>query len=283
MFLHKHISANNVPLEEFPFIRELAMEAYLVENETALSLQIEGFDDVKVVESEAHLRGGGEGEGKDGRTDILATYGAEYIAVIELKLGRLTQDHVTQISRYLGQREQILTDYPQVWDKNVGAPKWIGVMVGDSIDPSLAKAIREGLLVEISRFRGKNDGNTYVVTDTYFVDKVKGRDYTKYQFNGRSYNKRKLVLAVIENYVKNNPDITYGALQVMFPNTLQGGHTFVHSDQAQPSYCYFGSKDDLIQLKDALIAVNNQWGIENITSFLRRCTELEITIMKIPN
>ena len=30
MYLHKHISANNVSIEKFPFQREIAMEAYLI-------------------------------------------------------------------------------------------------------------------------------------------------------------------------------------------------------------------------------------------------------------
>ncbi len=43
--MFKQITANNVLLEEYPFWKELAMEAYLMENEEILKLDKNNFSD----------------------------------------------------------------------------------------------------------------------------------------------------------------------------------------------------------------------------------------------
>lgn len=103
MFVHKHLSVNNAPVNEFPFTRELSMEAYLLENEGILSLEMAGFEEVSIVESEVTLLDekirlkGSKGNKVDGRIDILATYGDDHIAIVELKLGELTSKHLKQL------------------------------------------------------------------------------------------------------------------------------------------------------------------------------------------
>ena len=82
------------------------MEAYLLENEDILSLESEDFEEVSIVDSEVHISDGGETP--DGRIDILAKYGQDYVAVVELKMGMLTQNHLTQLEGYLSRREEIL-------------------------------------------------------------------------------------------------------------------------------------------------------------------------------
>jgi hypothetical protein len=288
MFLHKHFSANNVAIEKFPFMREIAMEAYLIENETILSLETEGFNEVSIVESEVTLIDGRSGKSIDGRIDILAKYGQEYIAIVELKKGMLTEMHLSQLEDYLKERSQILTRFPTIWDSSIGStPKWIGIMIGETIDPDLMQKIRKGYYYDpdipiaaltINRYRG-NDGNVYVVADTYFVERVKNKDYTKYLFNGEILRKNRLVLAVIKNYVQNHPTISFSQLEVVFPQSLQGKETFADENKARAVFQQSGRKrhffepDELITLSDTTIAVSTQWGISNINRFIKHSND----------
>ena len=46
MRLYRHFTANEEKIEEFPFKRELSMEAYLIENESVLALDDDTFSEV---------------------------------------------------------------------------------------------------------------------------------------------------------------------------------------------------------------------------------------------
>lgn len=282
MYLHKHVSANGVVIDKFPFSRELAMEAYLIENESVLNLESDGFDDVSIVESEVMLVNGRRNN--DGRIDILAKYGEEYIAIIELKKGMLTEQHLHQLEDYLNEKDQILNKFPNIWDYSIGDnPKWIGVMVGETIDPDLMIKIRKGYYfnneipiaaLTLNRYRGKDD-NVYVVTDTYFVEKVTGRDFTKYEFKDITYSKNRLVLAIIKDYVSKNPDISFSGLEKIFPQTLQGRETFTTETIAKNKRDRrnFIKPEELIILSDTVIAVSTQWGKGNIERFIKHVTK----------
>lgn len=109
-----------------------------------------------------------------------------------------------------------------------------------------------------------------------------GKDYTKYIFNGNKYGKNRLVLAVIKDYVNNNPTITYEDLQVVFPNSLQGIETFTTETEAKQKKDRrnFIKKNELITLSNATIAVSTQWGIGNIEPFINHCKGMNIDIIK---
>ena len=107
------------------------------------------------------------------------------------------------------------------------------------------------------------------------------KDYTQYKFNGAYYGKGRLVLAVIEAYVRQHPTITYHQLKNKFPDSLQRSETFTHEHEAIARVGIrrnFVAVHEIIQLVDARIAVSNQWGINNIHRFLDRCRELGIEI-----
>ncbi|RZK27049.1 MAG: hypothetical protein EOO43_00885 [Flavobacterium sp.] len=265
------------------------MEAYLIENPSVLSMQTDGFNDVEILKCEVTLLDGRIDRCTDGRIDILAKYGQEYLAVVELKLGELTELHLIQLESYLKERMQILQKYQDIWDTNVGnQPKWIGIMIGATINPDLMLKIRRGYYfnndipiaaLTINRFKGK-DGNVYVITDTYFTDSVKNKDYTKYLFKGQKFGKNRLVLEVIKDFVERNPTITYSQLQAKFPNYLQGRETFTTEALAKlkNDRRNFIEPNELISLSDETIAVSTQWGIANIKPFIEHCKSMNIDI-----
>lgn len=284
MKILRHFTANDEQLQPFPFKRELSMESYLVENEGALTLDDDLFYDVEIIEEELTLKQGRSSKDTDGRIDVLITYAQEYIGIVELKLGELEEIHLKQLEDYLLQRKQITDQYPDILNKEVSSePKWIGILVGASINSELANKINSGYVtasgipiaaLTIQRFRSAR-GNVYVTTDTHFHNNNFIKDSTKYQFNGKSFGKGRLVLAVMKEHVEHNPNLTFSELEKQFPRTCQGSHgVFSTIDDANDVYVtknrarHFIKPSEVIKLSDSSIAVSSQWGIGNIDKFV---------------
>ncbi len=114
-----------------------------------------------------------------------------------------------------------------------------------------------------------------------------GRDNTQYLFQGRTYGKGRLVLAVIKNYAENHPHISADELRAIFPEQLQGSEHGVLKGYAEAQKIFeqtghkrhFLKPNELVQLSDTTIAVSNQWGKGNIDNFIQaaRAIGYEIT------
>jgi len=108
------------------------------------------------------------------------------------------------------------------------------------------------------------------------------RDYTKYNVEGvgEKLNKRRLVYAIIEHYAKTSR-ATFEEMQSIFPDTLQG------SGKGVIRNCQTDSVDanrffrDTISLPDAVIRVSNQWGLENVTTFIDHARGLGYSIEEL--
>ena len=118
MEIYRQITANNLELKEYPFLKELAMEAYLLENEEILSLDNSNFNDVTVLDAEIALKSGRKTSNRDGRIDILAKYGMDYLAIVELKINEINEETLAQLEDYLNEKEQLLSKYPEFWTEN---------------------------------------------------------------------------------------------------------------------------------------------------------------------
>lgn len=296
MQLYKHFTANNIQLEPFPFRRELSMESYLIENEGVLGLDNDTFSDVEIIEAELTLKEGRQSKNTDGRIDILASYAQEYIAVVELKLGRLEDRHLSQLEDYLKGRDNLLSKYSLLIERSLNEqPKWLGILVGTSINSKLADKINSGYkttdniqiaALSIQRYRG-NDGQIYITTETFFNRKLSLNDTTKYLFNQSKLGKSRLVLEVIKFYVDNHGKVSFNELASIFPLNLQGIQgVFKTIEEATEIYNKTGHKrhfikpNEQIKLSDSIIAVSNQWGIGNITGFINHAKELGYKIEK---
>jgi hypothetical protein len=150
---------------------------------------------------------------------------------------------------------------------------------GETIDSVLSE-----IKIEI---REKNSFVHYVETfskeinDTNTTDSAK--DYSNYSYNGQTYGKNRLVLAVITDFVKKNPTLTYSQLKEKFPDKLQGSETLTTEKNAKQkkSRRNFIKPNEVIVLTDEVIAVSTEWGIFNITRFISHCLEMNIEIRKI--
>lgn len=283
MEIFRQITANNIELKPYPFLKELAMEAYLMENEDILKLDTENFADVTVLDAEIALKSGRKSSNKDGRIDILAKYGQDYLAIVELKIGEINDFTLFQLEDYLKEREQLIFQNPDFWTEKEYKPNWVGVLVGTSILPELQLKLQNGYITEsgipiagmvIRRFKSlKNE--IFVITDTFFKYNYTNRDFSKFEFKGNIYNKARLVNQIIRSYIELNPNVTYAELEKAFPRKLQGSSGIFDTDEkAQEIYDRTGHKrhylkpDELIKLSDSIIATSNQWGIDNIKSFV---------------
>lgn len=291
MEIFRQITANNIELKEYPFLKELAMEAYLLENEEVLKLDSDNFSDVTVLDAEIALKAGRKTSNRDGRIDILAQYGIDYLSIVELKINEINEQTLIQLEDYLDERKQILEKHPSYWENQEQEPKWIGVLVGTSISPELQRKLQDGYQTDdgiaiaglvIRRFRSlKNE--IYVITDTFFKYNYSNRDFSKFIYKNKEYNKARLVNAVIKEYVENNPTTTFAELKKVFPDYLQGSNgVFDTSENAQEIFDRTGHKrhylrpEELIKLIDSTIATSNQWGVGNIENFVRNTRKLGV-------
>ena len=116
-------------------------------------------------------------------------------------------------------------------------------------------------------------------------EQTSNRDKTKYMFQGKVYAKNRLVLAIIKSYVEqHNP--TFEELSKVFDKSLQGslGVVELYSNAIKISdggKRFFLKEEDLITLPDATATVCTQWGIFNITKFIKQAQTLGFIIETI--
>lgn len=295
--LFKQISANNILLEPYPFLRELAMEAYLMENEAVLRLDDDTFSEPHVIDAEIVLKEGRRSG--DGRIDLLAQYSNEVYAIAELKLEEIDEAALDQLQGYLERRGQLRRYIDP--DNARNEIKWVGILVGKSISRALAEKLVAGYeyapagedfripiaAITLNRYRSKQSTDIYVVSDTYFHFASASKDYSKYRFRGREYNKGQLVNAVLRYYVEQHPAITYAELGKAFPKRIQGSAgVFATEEDARRLYERYAGRykrhqidpEKLIPLSDAVVATSTQWSVGNIAAFIARAGELGLKI-----
>lgn len=285
MKIFKQVTANNIELNPYPFKKELAMEAYLIENEEILALDNDNFTEVAVLDEEIALKKGRRD--RDGRIDILTSYGAEYLSIIELKLNQINESTLSQLESYLDQKEQIL-EIGKYWNEEV-KPKWIGVVVGTSISAELQEKLNNGYKykdipiagIVLNRYRS-SDNNIFVVSDTYFSYKYSEKDYSKFIYKNKAYNKARLVNEIVGDFVDLNPTTTFSKLKEVFPKQIQGSFgVFDKLSRAEEIYNSWGHKrhyikpTETINLVDGeIIATCNQWNPHNIADFIKNAKKL---------
>ncbi len=114
------------------------------------------------------------------------------------------------------------------------------------------------------------------------------RDTTRYNFGGVVYPKKRLVYAVVKNYVDEHPNITCAELKRVFDKSLQGSLGVVENVElamrrgdAEYQVRFFTGKDEILHLKDGDMVVCTQWGIMNIPRFLAVAEQLGYQIKSI--
>jgi hypothetical protein len=111
------------------------------------------------------------------------------------------------------------------------------------------------------------------------------RDYTRYQFQGVTYNKRKLVLAVVRAWIEANKPETLADLLCAFPQETRRGGMFTAMEKAN-NICerqgvarHFLGEEEIIRFRSGeAYALSNQWGSVNMDGFIERARSLGLEI-----
>jgi len=148
----------------------------------------------------------------------------------------------------------------------------------------LKRLVKEGTIAE----NDSADGKTYTVA---LIDNIetnkgeeneneeeqmisKGRDNSKFKFNGELYGKGPLVHAVVSQYVGDNKGTTYKKLKEVFPDELLKRFGIFQDEETAKQIApkggrYFSKPEQIIKLKDRSVIVCNQFTLANIQPFLK--------------
>lgn len=299
MKIYKHLTANAINLVPFDFIRELSMEAYLIENPMVLTLDDDNFDEIEIIEDELRFTSTIKTQSCNGRIDLLGYYNSSNtLAIIEIKKDEINLKNINQLTNYLKNRNKI---FESIKEKNqdINSPKWIGILVGTSISSDLIKFIEDGnrldiegsliplVAVIIKRYKSE-DGQFFIATDTYQNIKNKNnKNFDKYIFNEKKFGKNRLILNVLSHHAQNNSHLTFADFKQLFPDSIQGSSYGVFTTVEEANSInnsggrmrYFTKPDELIKLSDKTISVCNQWHITNIKTAIDIFKKLGYTIL----
>lgn len=124
----------------------------------------------------------------------------------------------------------------------------------------------------INRYKNNRTNEYFVFSNTYYANN-EDRDYTKYLFENQTYNKARLVNAVVRAYVEkyrkqNEKQPTVEELKKAFPDSLQGSFGVFIQQTGADSKRYYTSKGLPIQIDGVRVVTCSQWKKENIQRFL---------------
>ncbi len=211
-----------------------------------------------------------------------------------LRDGKVSSEETTELSFSMIELQMVGADetinaFSSVLDK---INKIFNQQVGDHVD--LEDVERVDILRLLSVFAQKcrvdlgiNESELkeeiFEKTFSEIEEAIKGKkDTTKYNFKeNKNLGKGRLVLAVVKDYVENNPEISFEELLLVFPSELRSVYgVFARTEEVEEKHQvrYFMKDADRIALSDSTIAVCNQWGISNIGPFLEVCKKLGLEI-----
>ena len=211
-----------------------------------------------------------------------------------LRDGKVSAEETTELSFSMIELQMVGADetinaFSSVLDK---INKIFNQQVGDPVD--LEDVERVDILRLLSVFAQKcrvdlgiNESELkeeiFEKTFSEIEEAIKGKkDTTKYNFKeNKNLGKGRLVLAVVKDYVENNPEISFEELLLVFPSELRSVYgVFARTEEVEEKHQvrYFMKDADRIALSDSTIAVCNQWGITNIDPFLEVCKKLGLEI-----
>lgn len=145
---------------------------------------------------------------------------------------------------------------------------------------------QEQILVDVQQIIPLPEGESYQVkikqqSEERREARKSSKDYTRYLFQGNSFNKRKLVLAVIQRWVSENKPSNLSELLQAFPQDIRRGGLFVLEQEAkeiykrQGIYRHFLGDDEVLEFFDSTqYAISNQWGKGNIEKFVNQSKKL---------
>ena len=139
---------------------------------------------------------------------------------------------------------------------------------------------------EVELLKKEKKPSEMISKETFIEERPQQRDKTRYMFNGNVYLKNKLVLAVIKDYISKNQSITCNDLKTVFDKSLQGSigvveYENIAKQRKDYQVRFFEKEDEILRLVDGNMLVCSQWGILNISNFIKRAEQLGYIIEQI--
>ena len=139
---------------------------------------------------------------------------------------------------------------------------------------------------EVELLKKEKTPSEMISKETFIEERPQQRDKTRYMFNGNVYLKNKLVLAVIKDYVSKNEAITCNELKTVFDKSLQGSigvveYESIAKQRKDYQVRFFEKEDEILRLVDGNMLVCSQWGILNISNFIKRAEQLGYEVQQI--
>lgn len=139
---------------------------------------------------------------------------------------------------------------------------------------------------EVELLKKEKKPSEMISKEPFIEERPQQRDKTRYMFNGNVYLKNKLVLAVIKDYISKNQSITCNDLKTVFDKSLQGSigvveYENIAKQRKDYQVRFFEKEDEILRLVDGNMLVCSQWGILNISNFIKRAEQLGYEIEQI--
>ena len=139
---------------------------------------------------------------------------------------------------------------------------------------------------EVELLKNQKDSTETISKEKLIEEKPIQRDKTRYMFNGNVFLKNKLVLAILKDYVSKNQAITCNELKTIFDKSLQGSigvveYEIIARQRKDYQVRFFEKEDEILRLVDGNMLVCSQWGILNISNFIKRAEQLGYKIEQI--
>ena len=139
---------------------------------------------------------------------------------------------------------------------------------------------------EVELLKKEKTSSEEILKETFIEERPAQRDKTRYMFNGNVYLKNKLVLAVVKDYVSKHQVITCNDLKKVFDKSLQGSigvveYENIAKQRKDYQIRFFEKEDEILRLVDGNMLVCSQWGVLNISNFIKRTEQLGYKIEQI--
>ena len=139
---------------------------------------------------------------------------------------------------------------------------------------------------EVELLKKEKTPSEMISKETFIEEPPQQRDKTRYMFNGNVYLKNRLVLAIIKDYVSKNQAITCNELKTIFDKSLQGSigvveYESIAKQRKDYQVRFFEKEDEVLRLLDGNMLVCSQWGILNISNFIKRAEQLGYEIEQL--
>lgn len=288
MNIKKYFTANSVLFSPFPFKKEFAMEAFLLENEEVLSFGEDEYVDFKIITNEVQVENAGASG--DGRVDLVGKYtvskSEEIFAIIELKNTVISESHIQQLERYLEKWTDIKTKSSSRYKDEEGvdidlskANKVIGIIAGPDFERDVLLTLIKGrtykraadqseipiIGLKICRFSDDKSRDVFITVDHFYAEEKIERDYTKYSFgNFTSLSKNKLAFhAISELLTSKTPKEINDSIKIAGFDGI-----IAKFEDVKDKKTWNTSTDMLIDFDGEKYSTRNQWNIDRVNEFI---------------